>query len=192
MTYEYPCIYFGSEYGKGENTQKTLEVAHNYAKKNSINDILVASTGGQTGLAAAERFSEFNCVIITHQFGFTKLGEQQMPEETIQKIKNLGAKILSATHAFAGVDRAVNKKFNSIQFAEIVAAVLKIFGQGTKVCAEITLMAADSGMIKVPQDVLSIGGTGRGADTCWLIGSAHTHNFFDLKMKKCLCKPYKL
>ncbi|MFX0092645.1 MAG: hypothetical protein ACFFBD_12855 [Candidatus Hodarchaeota archaeon] len=190
MSHEYPCTYF-DPLEKSENTQKTLEIAHEYAKKHSIKDIIVASTHGSTGLMAAKLFSEFNCVVVIHQYGFNQPGGQQMPPETIQEIKNLGAKVLSTTHALGGIDRAAKSKFNSLQFAEIVAAVLKIFGQGTKVAAEIVLMAADSGLIGVPQDVLSIGGTGRGADTCWVIGTAHTQNFFDLKMKKCLCKPYK-
>ena len=50
-------------------------------------------------------------------------------------------------------------------------------------------MAADAGLIPIDQDVLAVGGTGRGADTVWQIAPANTFNFLDLKMKKCLCKP---
>ncbi|MFX1250138.1 MAG: hypothetical protein ACFFCZ_00810 [Promethearchaeota archaeon] len=191
MAHEYPCVYFESDYGGYKNTEKTLEIARDYADKHSIKDIIIASTRGQTGIMAAELFSGLNLIVVSHQFGFNKPGQQEMPIETIEEIKKLGGKVLSATHAFAGIDRAVKRKFNSLQFAEMVAEVFRCFGQGTKVCAEIVLMCADAGLIDVPQDVLSMGGTGRGADTCWLVGSAHTNNFFDLKMKKCLCKPYK-
>jgi hypothetical protein len=52
-------------------------------------------------------------------------------------------------------------------------------------------MAADAGLIPVDQDVICIGGTGRGADTAWLVQPTYTSNFTELKMKVCLCKPIK-
>jgi len=71
---------------------------------------------------------------------------------------------------------------------EIIAQTLRLFGQGTKVCAEITLMATDAGLISM-NDVIAIGGTNVGADTACFISPAHTYTFFDLKMKELLCKP---
>lgn len=48
---------------------------------------------------------------------------------------------------------------------EVIAHTLRFFGQGMKVCVEIAVMAADGGLIPPNIPILSIGGTGRGADT---------------------------
>ena len=50
-------------------------------------------------------------------------------------------------------------------------------------------MAADAGSIRVDEDVITIGGSGRGADTALVLTPAYTHTFFDLKIKEILCNP---
>jgi hypothetical protein len=62
-------------------------------------------------------------------------------------------------------------------------------GEGTKVCVEVTLMAADAGLIPVDRDIIAIGGTGRGADTALRICPANSAKFFDLKIREIIAKP---
>jgi hypothetical protein len=62
-------------------------------------------------------------------------------------------------------------------------------GEGTKVCVEVTLMAADAGLIPVDRDIIAIGGTGRGADTALRIYPANSAKFFDLKIREIIAKP---
>jgi len=50
-------------------------------------------------------------------------------------------------------------------------------------------MAADSGLIPIDKDIICIGGTSRGADTAIIIKPAYSSDFFDLKVRKILCKP---
>ena len=130
-------------------------------------------------------------VIVTHVYGFIKPGENEFDQELLELLKKKNISVLTTTHALAGVDRAIRRKHGTWQIAELVAEVYRTFGQGTKVCAEIVLMAADSGLIPIDKDILACGGTGRGIDTVWQISPANTFNFLDLKMKKCLCKPIK-
>jgi hypothetical protein len=61
--------------------------------------------------------------------------------------------------------------------------------QGFKVCLEIALMAADAGLVSVKREVVSIGGTGQGADTAVVLTPANAHDFFDLKVHEVICKP---
>jgi hypothetical protein len=63
-------------------------------------------------------------------------------------------------------------------------------GEGTKVCVEITLMAADAGSIPVDKDIVAIAGTGSGADTALKIQPANAARFFDLKIKEVIAKPH--
>jgi hypothetical protein len=98
-------------------------------------------------------------------------------------------KILFSTHAFGTLGRAVNRRFNTIQVDEIIAHVLRIFGQGVKVACEITCMASDAGLIRTDEDAIGIGGSGRGADTALVLKPTNTHTFFDMRIKELICKP---
>ena len=70
-----------------------------------------------------------------------------------------------------------------------MANLLRIFGQGTKVCVEITLMAADAGLVGVGEKVIAVAGTGRGADTALVITGATTHNLRDMRVNGVICWP---
>jgi hypothetical protein len=62
-------------------------------------------------------------------------------------------------------------------------------GEGTKVCVEITLMAADAGLIPADKDVVAVAGTGKGADTALRIKPANATRFFDLRIREVIAKP---
>jgi hypothetical protein len=89
----------------------------------------------------------------------------------------------------AGVDRAVRLKFGGLYPAEIIAAALRMLGQGVKVCVEIAGMALDAGLIPYGEEIISVAGTGRGADTACVILPAHSNNFFETKVKEIICMP---
>jgi hypothetical protein len=185
---EFTSTYF--EEASSEHTAKTLnlvaEFLHSYA---DINHIIVASTTGETGLAFAEEFRKKSVVVVSHQTGFRSPNENEMDQAVRTKIEQLGAKVLTTTHAFAGVARSFRKEFNTWTPTEMMAIAFRTFGQGTKVCAEIALMAADAGLAPVGKDVLCIGGSGRGADTAWVVQPVNTMKFPDLRMRLCICKP---
>lgn len=63
------------------------------------------------------------------------------------------------------VNHAFTKKLGGKSINEIVAQTLYGFCQGMKVCVEIVLMAADSGLIPVNREVIANAGTDEGADT---------------------------
>lgn len=184
---ETKSIYF--EEPGSANTKKTFTVAKRRAEELGIKTIVVASTSGETGLQAVKTFAKFKVVVVTHTTGFQAPGAQELTPENRAKIVEQGGLVLTTTHAFGGVGRAVRRKFNTYQVDEIIAHTLRIFGQGTKVACEIVLMAADAGLIGIDEDVISVGGSGRGADTALVVKPAHTHDFFDLKVKEVLCKP---
>jgi hypothetical protein len=171
------------------NTEKTLEIAKRRAEQLEIKTIVVASTSGETGVKAVTLLTNYKVVVVTHATGFPVPDAQELTPENRAKILEKGGLILTATHAFGGVGRAIRRRFNSYQVDEIIAHTLRVFGQGAKVACEIALMAADAGLIRTDEEVISIGGTGSGADTALVIKPAHTHDFFELKVKEVLCKP---
>ncbi|MHA1617626.1 MAG: pyruvate kinase alpha/beta domain-containing protein [Candidatus Njordarchaeales archaeon] len=184
-------VYFENP-GK-ENTEKTLELAKKRADELGIKDIVVASTTGYTASKAVEIFNPkgYNLVIVTHMTGFKEPGTQEFPSDLREKLVAEGAKILTCSHAFGGIERAIRKILNTWGPVELMAQTLRLFGEGLKVAVEIVVMAADAGLIPVNRDVIAIAGTGRGADTACIIKPAHTSNFFDLFVKEIICKPLK-
>jgi len=184
---ETQSVYFFEPGSK--NTKKTFEVAKRRAQELEIKTIIVASTSGETGVKAVNAFANYKIVVVTHTTGLQAPNVQELTPQNRAKILEKGGVILTTTHAFGGVGRAVRRKFNTYQVDEIIAHTLRVFGQGTKVACEIALMVADAGLIRTDEEVISIGGTARGADTALVVKPAHTHDFFELKVKEVLCKP---
>jgi len=184
---EKKATYF-KEAGK-QNTDALLRLVKEYVKKEGIKDIVVASTTGETGAKASRILKGNNVVIVTHCFGFKELGENELQEEYKKEILANGARIFTGVHALSSVERAIRKDFGTLQPLELIANILRLMGEGTKVCIEITLMAADAGLIPVDRDIIAIAGTGKGADTALRLRPANSARFFDLKIREFIAKP---
>jgi hypothetical protein len=180
-------VYFEKQ-GRG-NTERTLQIAKARAEELEIKTVLVATTGGATGVRAAEEFQGFNVVVVTHSTGFKEPNYQELTEENRRAIEAAGAKILTCQHAFGGVGRAVRKKLSTYELEEIIAYTLRIFGEGMKVVCEITMMAADAGLVRTDEPAIAIAGTGRGADTAVVLRPTNAQTFFDMRIMEILCKP---
>jgi hypothetical protein len=172
-----------------QNTKTLLRFVKKYVEKEGIKNIVVASTTGRTGAEAIDVFKNCNVAVIVHAYGFKEPGKNELQEAYETKICSKGGRIFAGTHALSSVERAVRKDFGTIQPLELIANVLRRSGEGTKVCVEITLMAADAGLIPVDRDIVAIGGTGYGADTALRIRPANAAKFFDLKIKEIIAKP---
>ena len=174
----------------GENTDETLRIARQRAEELGIKTIVVASTRGETAVKAMDVFQGLRIIVVSHVTGFSEPDVQEFTEENRRMVESKGGVIVTATHAFFGVSRAMRNKFNTVAIGDIIADVLRIFGQGLKVACEVTLMAADAGLVRTDEQVISIAGTSRGADTAIVLTPVNAHNFFDLKVKEVLCKPH--
>jgi hypothetical protein len=172
------------------NTDRTLEIAEARAKELGIRTMVVATTEGDTGAKAAQRFKGLETVAVTHATGFKDLNIQRLTPENRATIEKNGGKILTCIHAFAGINRAIRNKMETYQVDEIIAFAFRSFGQGIKVCVEIAVMAADAGLVKVGDPCIVIAGTGKGADTAVVLTPVNAQHFFDIRIHEILCKPY--
>ncbi len=184
---EKKATYF-AEAGKN-NTDTLLELVKRYVEKEDIEDIVVASTTGETGAKASKILKDHNVVVVTHFCGFQEKGKPELHEEHKHEILKNKAKIFTGTHALSSAERAIRKDFGTLQPLELMANVLRLWGEGTKVCVEIALMAADAGLISTDKDIIAIAGTGKGADTALRILPANASRFFELRIKEVIAKP---
>jgi len=171
------------------NSREALLVAKKRADELGIKDIVVASYTGETGAQAAEIFKGYNLIVVAGMVGFIEPNQDRMKPEFKKVIEDNGGKILRACHAFGGLGRAVNKKFNAIQVDEVIAHTLRLFGAGIKVACESACMAADAGLIRTDKEVITLGGNGGGADTAVVLLPSNTHRFFDMRIREIVCKP---
>ncbi len=181
-------VYFDSP--GPENTEATLRIARLRAEELGIRSIVVATTVGDTAARAVEVFQGKRVIVVTHYTGMKGPNIQELTEENRRKIESQRGIILTTMHAFAGVSRAMRLKFDTLAIGEIIANVLRILGQGIKVVCEITVMAADAGLVPTDEDAIIIAGTGRGADTAVVLTPVNSTHIFDLRVKEILCKPH--
>jgi len=185
---EVMCRYFRKA-GK-INTPDVLEAAARRAGELGIQKVLVPSVSGTTALAAAKTLGRGARIIaVTHVTGFDGPNVQELSPAMRKRLESAGVSAFTGQHAFGGVGRAVRNRLGTYQVDEIMAWTLRTFGQGSKVAVEIALMAADAGLVRTDEDVISMGGTCEGVDTALVIRPANSYHFFDLKVREVICKP---
>ena len=182
-----PCVYFRRP-GRA-NTARTLGLVRARAEALGIRQVLVATTTGATGVQAAQELAGLDVIAVTHSTGFREPDTQELTDENRAAIVAAGAQVLTCTHSFGGVGRAVRKKLGTYETEEIIAFTLRTFCEGIKVVAEIALMAADGGLVSTTDPVIAIAGTGRGADTAVVLKPSNAQTFFDLQFVEIICMP---
>ncbi len=172
-----------------DNTDAVLEIVKQKAAEKGIKTIVVASYRGYTAEKAVLSLKGMKIVVIA---GFLEATQENLTktfsdgDEALIRSK---ATVLVATHLFAGVTRAVRRKFESTTPAEMIAQALRMMGTGVKVGVECAVMAADAGLVSTEEDVMAIAGTRGGADTAIIVRPVFSQDLFDLKIKEILCKP---
>ncbi|MBS3765752.1 hypothetical protein KGY71_04440 [Candidatus Bipolaricaulota bacterium] len=174
------------------NTGRTLEVASERLKESGLKDVVIASNSGET----VERFVKMadditlnNTICVTHHVGFRDPGVDEMEDERREELKDKGVEVLTTTHALAGVARSIKNEYGGLYPAEIMAETLRMFGQGVKVCVEVSIMALDAGLVPYDREIIAIGGTGRGADTACIVRPDHSNRVFSTEVLEVLCRP---
>jgi hypothetical protein len=192
------------EKGGEEHTEETLKIALEGAKERKIDTVLVSTSTGGTGLKAVEVFkgNGIKLVFVRHQTGYPVKGKQMMPPEVKAKLEKVG-KIVTCTDVLTGgVDVGVGRQRpekeqqqeSSLPFIVppvnvVVANTLRLFSQGTKVCAEIAMMATDCDAVGIDKPVICVAGSHSGADTAMVITPAASNRIRDLKLHEFLAKP---
>ena len=185
MKYE---ISYWNKPGK-RNTNKTIDLAIKRAKQSKIKYFVVASCSGATTKKLLKKGKNIKIVSVSHQAGFYKPGKCEMNKKTEEFLRKKGVAVYTGTHFFGGLGRAIRFKFGGLEPEELVANTLRIFGEGVKVTIEIAIMALDAGLIPYNKEIISIGGTGEGADAAIVCIPRHGKDFFSFEVREIICKP---
>jgi len=189
-----------------ENTDKTLALAYQRAKELGIKKIVVASSTGDTGVRALKLFKDVQTIIVTHSIGDIVPNASRFAEEHRRFLDENGAITVRTTDPVVGIcetlgggpthgvedhhttSMAVPSKLGSSP-GELIASSLGFFCRGMKVACSIIFHAADAGVIRTDEEVISVAGTRYGADIAIVVQPTNSHTFQNLKVKEIICKP---
>ena len=173
------------------STEEVLGIARKTAEERGINKVVIATTHGTTAENALKVFegSDIRVTAVTHSTGFKGNAEQELPEDVRNQLENGGIRVITGTMPFHGIEDCLRKSRNHYSNTSAMADALRLLGQGTKVCVEITCMVVDAGVIEEAQEVVAVAGTHYGADTVLTVYSACTRRILDLRVMEVIAKP---
>ena len=192
------------EKGGEEHTEETLKIALEGAKERSIDTVLISTSTGGTGVKAIEIFkgSGLKLIFVRHQTGYPSKGKQMMTPDVKAKLEKVGKVVTCTDVLTGGVDVGIGRQRPekeqpqeaSLPFIVppvnvIIANTLRQISQGTKVCAEIAMMAADCDAVGIDKPVVCVAGSHAGADTAMVITPAASNRVRDLRLHEWLAKP---
>ena len=179
------------EKGGEQNTGATLQAVKERAEQLGIRHVVVASSHGNTAKKAHAILAPLGIKVIavTLCHSFEDLGWPMTAEERAELLE-LGVVVHTGLHALGdGVGAAFTEKHGGRAPEEIVRDTLYRFSQGLKVAVECLWMAADAGLLDMTREVISVAGTGGGADTAIVCKPAYPRTFHDLEIREILAKP---
>ena len=107
----------------------------------------------------------------------------------IDELEDKGITTLVGCHAFSGANRGVTNKYGGYAPLDIVSDTLRMISHGVKVACEISIMAADAGLIDVGEEIIAIGGRGSGVDTAVILTPVNAKDLFNLKIHEIIAMP---
>lgn len=166
-------VYF-EEPGK-QNTDAALKLAKERADKLNIKNVIVASTSGFTAKRAVENFKGMTLVIVG-------IDRERFCSELVKEIEGEGHQVRFSREV-------------EYSYPDLAKTVLRRFCEGMKVAVQITLVAADEGLIPLDREVIAIAGTTHevertgGSDTAIVVKPSTSDIFQELKVREVICKP---
>ncbi len=171
-----------------ENTDETLRLAAKRAGELGIEELVLASKRGDSAYRALEICKGLKIICVSYHAGFREPFKLDITEEARRDLESKGVRVICATHALSGVERGLAKKIPGPYPVMLVAETLRLFGQGTKVAVEVSVMAADSGALAGDR-IVAVRGTSEGCDTALVLTPVCQSAFLDLRVNEIICKP---
>ena len=181
--------YFDKE-GEDNTDDLILAIEDKLRMVTGIDTILIASNTGESAWKLNNAVgNSVEIINITHHAGFSKPNELEISDEMIEKLEKAGVKTYCLGHAFSGAARGVTNKYGGYSPLDIVADTLRMFSHGVKVACEISLMAADAGIIPVGKEIIVVAGRKHGIDTAVILTPVNSKDLFDLKINEIFAMP---
>ncbi len=139
-----------------QNTEGVFEAVKERIRQTGVRTVVVASDSGETATKLCEALQDFDVKI-------TAISWKKMSPKNRGKLKQKNVEVVQESHTpLSGKN------------SRTMAYTYYTLGQGFKVAVEVAMVAVDMELIKAGQEIISIAGTGSGADTSVLIKASST------------------
>jgi len=182
-------VYF-KKLGK-ENTDNCIDIVVQRLKENDINDIVIASSTGETALKLHEKIRDLgiNLICVTNHAAMG-LEKKEILNKNKSEMDKRGIKLISSTHTLSAAERSIAERWGGTYPLLLIAETYRTFCEGMKVCIEVSLSATDSGKVPANQKILVVAGTSKGCDTAVVLKSSYSCKILqDLAINEILCMP---
>ena len=169
-----------------ENTEETARLALARAKEAGINHIVVASNTGFTAKHFVNRGIHVVCV--THHVGFKSPGLDEMSPEMRKELREAGVDVLTTTHLFGNVERAITQRQAASIRADYLRYSAHVFS-GSKGRTGDRHNGFGCRPHPLRKPVIAVGGSGGGADSAVVVLPSHAKTFFETQVLELICKP---
>lgn len=183
-------ITYFEKQGEDYTDELVAAVKERLDQTDGINNIVIASSTGKSALKLYDAVSgDAEIINVTHHSGFNEENTLDISEEMLDELGEKGIVTFVGCHAFSGANRGVTNKYGGYAPLDIVSDTLRMFSHGVKVACEISIMAADAGLIPVGEEIIAIGGRGSGVDTAVILTPVNAKDLFNLKIHEIIAMP---
>jgi hypothetical protein len=180
------------------NTEALLNLARKRSEKLGIQKVVIASETGRSALSALNiyRSAGIQLIVVTHPPAVTWGPRGDIPiglkrkdyAETLKTLEENGVIIVQGTRPFAPPSRMIKWEYPTPE--AMVDKTLELFGAGTKIAVEVSIIAADSGAVADGEEIISCAGTFKGLDTALVVRAASSMSFFqDFEIHEIIARP---
>ncbi len=174
-------VYYFDEPGE-QNTELVIEAVFQWLEGGEIKKVVVASTSGETAAKFGRTLKDKAELLCVSEAPYRREWGEQWPcfkREFRQELQKMGITIIDrAPYIFhESVLEAARWPFVSPEM--LVKETLYCFGQGMKVAVEVALAGVSGGYITPYEEVISVGGSGEGADTAIVLRATYPACLFD-------------
>ena len=183
-------ITYFEKQGEDYTDELVAAVKERLDQTDDIDNIVIASSTGKSALKVYDAIDgDAEIINVTHHSGFKEENALDISEDMLDELGEKGIVTFVGCHAFSGANRGVTNKYGGYAPLDIVSDTLHMFSHGVKVACEISIMAADAGLIPVGEEIIAIGGRGSGVDTAVILTPVNAKDLFNLKIHEIIAMP---
>jgi len=190
-------VYYFDKPGE-ENTQLVIEAVSQRLEVGGIRMVIVASTSGETAVEFARSLKGKTELICVSEAPYRREWGEEWPclkQEFRQELERLGVTIIDKVPYVFHSSVLESARWSDAFPERLVKETLYSFGQGMKVAVEVTVTGVSCGYVPPYEDVIGVGGSGKGADTAIVLRATYPASLFDkdpakrLEIKEIIAMP---
>jgi len=190
-------VYYFDEPGE-ENTKWVIEAVSQRLEAGGIRIVIVASTSGETAVEFARSLKGKTELICVSEAPYRREWGEEWPclkQEFRQELERLGVTIIDKVPYVFHSSVLEAARWPDAFPERVVKETLYSFGQGMKVAVEVTVTGVSCGYVPPYENVIGVGGSGRGADTAIVLRATYPASLFDkdpakrLEIKEIIAMP---